>query len=61
MGDKEKVEKEKKKKKGVGKPCVLAHTYVLARNKMVMKTECHLWMVDVSKIMPCFSCYVTDC
>lgn len=51
MGEKEIVEKERKR---VWKTCVLADT--LARIKMVMKTKCHLWMVDMSKIMPCFSC-----
>lgn len=36
-------------------------TYVVARNKMVTKNKCHLWVVDISKIMPCIPCYVTNC
>lgn len=37
------------------------YTYVLARNKTVTKSRCHLWVVNMSKITPWISCYVTPC
>lgn len=58
------TEKEKKPPK-FGKPVcwhqASHNTYVLARNKMVTETKCHLWVVDTSKIMPCIPCYATNC